>query len=115
MGHPMGSGKTRIALALAASDASHLLRPTTLVLCPDHLVEQWEAEARTVPGAAQAVPGRAGSAEKRRTGPAQVSSDDNDAPADSSDEAPAPPDKDDSSSPPPVATPKKRQRRDAGW
>ena len=66
------------------------------------------------PGAAQAVPGRAGGAKKRRAGPAQVSSDDDDPPADLSDEAPAPPDEDDSPPPPPAATPKKRQRRDAG-
>ena len=56
------------------------------------------------PGAAQAVPGRAGGAKKRRAGPAQVSSDDDDTPADLSDEAAAAA----------AAAPKKRQRRDAG-
>ena len=72
-----------------------------------HRVEKKLSSA--APGAAQAVPGRAGGAEKRRAGPAQVSSDDDDPPADLSGEAPAPPDKDDS--PPPAVTPKKRQRR----
>ena len=71
------------------------------------------------PGAAQVVPGRARGAKKRRAGLAQVSSDDDDPPANLSDEAPAPPDKD---SPPPPApatpprhAPKKRQRRDTGY
>ena len=65
------------------------------------------------PGAAQVVPGRARGAKKCRAGPAQVSSDEDDPPADLSDEAPAPPDKDDSP-PPAAATAKKRQRRDTG-
>ena len=78
------------------------------------LLQREEKKLSTAaPGAAQAVPGRAGGAEKRRTGPAQVSSDDDDPPADLSGEAPAPPNKDDSP-PPPAATPKKRQRRDTG-
>ena len=63
----------------------HLDNVTSLL----HRVEKKLSSA--APGAAQVVPGRAGGAEKRRTGPAQVSSDDDDAPADSSDEAPAPP------------------------
>ena len=79
VGHPMGSGKTRIVLALAAADhaatrsasgggsaaggggsaqgstAAAALRRTTLVLAPDHLIEQWRAEAAAVAGAAAAV------------------------------------------------------------
>ena len=74
----------------------HLDNVTSLL----HRVEKKLSSA--APGAAQAVPGRAGGAEKRRTGPAQVSSDDDDAPADLSDEAAA------------AAAPKKRQRRDTG-
>ena len=81
----------------------HLDNVTSLL----HRVEKKLSSA--APGAAQVVPGRARGAKKRRAGLAQVSSDDDDPPADLSCEAPAPPDKDDS----PVATPKKRQRRDA--
>ena len=70
------------------------------------LLRRVEKKLRSAaPGAAQAVPGRAGGAKKRRAGPAQVSSDDDDPPADLSDEAPAPP---------PAVTPEKRQRRDTG-
>jgi hypothetical protein len=56
--YPVGSGKTRIVLTLAATDAlappppspptSHAppsTPPLTLVLCPGHLRGQWQAEA----------------------------------------------------------------------
>ena len=53
LGHPVGSGKTRIALAFvgfaAAADRAALgigsEQPTSLVLCPAHLVPMWDEEA----------------------------------------------------------------------
>ena len=57
VGGPVGSGKTRIALSLAAATTTHATTashaaspppssvPATLVLVPSHLTAQWRTEA----------------------------------------------------------------------
>jgi len=64
VGHPVGSGKTKIVLQLVVEDRG-TLDPTercqegtaakTLILCPPHLTEQWNNEAAEILGAADMI------------------------------------------------------------